>query len=418
MNSPSTSEISPRANWKTAGLLFLGSWIFFLIHIQFPRGHSFDEFHYIPAAKQWLQGGEVLNLEHPPLAKYFIAAGIGLWGDIPIGWRFFSSLFGAATLVGIWAWAEALTQSRRIALWVAGVTLCNQLLYVQARIGMLDTPMFAFAVWALVILTRALKGPQTASKWLAMGALFGLSIACKWFGVVIWGAAILLLVFMKGRGSLKGVSWGNLFLYCGVIPWGVYFFTFIPYFFGSGPLHSLSDWFNLQYTMYDSQLRVIRPHPYMSHAIDWLIPSRPIWYSFDKEGNSNEWVRGVLLLGNPLIMIGGLGALAACSLRWLKERSLELGLVLYFWFALFGSWFLIPRQIAFYYYYYPAGMLLGLALGLAVSDSRLREERLSFLRWSFLGASLGLFIYFYPILSALKIPIEAFRKWMWLQTWI
>jgi dolichyl-phosphate-mannose--protein O-mannosyl transferase len=35
-----------------------------------------------------------------------------------------------------------------------------------------------------------------------------------------------------------------------------------------------------------------------------------------------------------------------------------------------------------------------------------------------IGATLGFFYYFFPILGALPIPANAFMKWMWLQSWI
>jgi dolichyl-phosphate-mannose--protein O-mannosyl transferase len=30
----------------------------------------------------------------------------------------------------------------------------------------------------------------------------------------------------------------------------------------------------------------------------------------------------------------------------------------------------------------------------------------------------GVFVYFFPILAALRIPGEGFRKWMWFRSWV
>ncbi len=35
-----------------------------------------------------------------------------------------------------------------------------------------------------------------------------------------------------------------------------------------------------------------------------------------------------------------------------------------------------------------------------------------------LGSIAGCFAYFFPILAALPIPAESFRRWMWLTSWI
>ena len=39
-------------------------------------------------------------------------------------------------------------------------------------------------------------------------------------------------------------------------------------------------------------------------------------------------------------------------------------------------------------------------------------------RWTFAAAACAIFVYFFPILSGIRIPSETFRKWMWFSTWI
>jgi len=139
----------------TCVCLYTAAQILFLVHIDTPTRLNFDESHYVPAARQLLHDGSDPNHEHPPLGKLLIAAGIGLFGDRPLGWRVMSTVFGALTLVGMYLWALALFKDRGLALWAALMTLVNHLLYVQARIAMLDTFMVAFIVWALAALTWA-----------------------------------------------------------------------------------------------------------------------------------------------------------------------------------------------------------------------------------------------------------------------
>jgi dolichyl-phosphate-mannose-protein mannosyltransferase len=88
---------------KTVLVIYLFAQIFFLINIQFPVKANFDEFHYVPAAKEIIAMGKVPNTEHPPLGKIFMAIGIAAFGDRPIGWRVMSTVFGALSFVGRYA---------------------------------------------------------------------------------------------------------------------------------------------------------------------------------------------------------------------------------------------------------------------------------------------------------------------------
>ena len=317
--------------------LFLVSWLFFLVLIQVPPKQNFDEFHYVPSAKQFLELRENQNWEHPPLGKELMAIGIGLLGDRPLGWRFMSTVFGALTLVGMYLWALALFKNTRVAVWVAVITLVNHLLYVQSRIGMLDTFMFAFLVWGLAAFTAAWSTQVALGRtWkllLFAGAMFGLAVATKWAAIVAWVACLLLVLMLRlfqgwSITFLKPTAAGpnseefyHPKLWSGLPAWKVatalvlvplaaYFATFLPFLAieraPGAPPYTLWDLVLMQPKMWDGQLRVVTAHPYMSTWLQWPLLKRPIWYAFDKEGGANQWVRGVLLVGNPLIMWAGL----------------------------------------------------------------------------------------------------------------
>jgi predicted membrane-bound dolichyl-phosphate-mannose-protein mannosyltransferase len=53
---------------------------------------------YVRAARSFLTSGGLLNSEHAPLGKLFIAAGIFTFGDNALGWRIFSVIFGVASI--------------------------------------------------------------------------------------------------------------------------------------------------------------------------------------------------------------------------------------------------------------------------------------------------------------------------------
>jgi dolichyl-phosphate-mannose--protein O-mannosyl transferase len=434
-----TSTFS-RRNWIVSGILFFVCQVLFLINIQFPRGFDFDEFHYVPSAKQYLELKTNQNWEHPPLGKLIMAVSIAVGGDRPFGWRLLSTTFGAATLVAMYLWCIALFRNEELAIWAVLVTLCNNLLYVQARIGMLDTFMMAFIAWALVGFTVAwdpLLDPKSTRRWLAFcGLMLGLATATKWFGVIPWVTCVGLILVIRAAQRwgvslaatapddfyhpdlFRGVTAGQLLRYFFAYPLLAYFLTFIPLFLVPGH-HTFWELFTMQARMWDGQQRVVTHHPYMSTWLEWPTLYRPIWYAFDKEGDRQEWVRGVLCIGNPLVMLSGLLAIALCLWGWFTTRKRDAFLISVFYFAFFLCWAFIPRKIAFYYYYYPAGMVLSMALAYVFHYGERGAGLKGHLpRWLFLGGTVALFCYFFPVLAALRIPANSFRHWTWFTSWI
>jgi dolichyl-phosphate-mannose--protein O-mannosyl transferase len=155
----------------------------------------------------------------------------------------------------------------------------------------------------------------------------------------------------------------------------------------------------------------------MSTWKDWPLLGRPIWYAFDTDP-VDKTVRGVLLLGNPLMMWGGVLALFACAWKWITERDRTAFLILFFYLALFGSWIVIPRKIAFYYYYYPAGMILSLAIAYVVKVATQKQlESRVWVMGIVTIAVASVFVFFFPILAALQIPSGAFMRWMLQTPW-
>jgi dolichyl-phosphate-mannose--protein O-mannosyl transferase len=417
---PETSKVL-----RTSLFFFIAGFAIFSWQFQYPWTLNFDEFHYIPAAQSFLKLEGFRNLEHPPLAKMLIAVGIGIFGNNPYGWRIMSVFFGALTLSGMYLWALQLFKREEIAVWTGFLTLANFFLFVQSRIAMLDTFMFAFlafAGWAFTAAWDFRLPVKQVRKYLALTGLFlGLGMACKWFSLIQWVGLIGLYLgyHVLNRFNIrlwpapwKGLRKGEWMIWLIALPTFVYFLTFIPFLFATNPAFSFGQIFTMQKGMWDLQKRVVTPHPYMSQWYTWAIMKRPIWYAFDKSTSTQETVRGVFLVGNPLIMLTGLLALVYCFWDWIKQRRKESLFIIYFYFLYYGSWALIPRVVSFYYYYYPAAMILSFALALVV------ENRPAWIRWSFLTVCMGIFIFFYPILAAVQIPTSTFVKWMWLRSWI
>ena len=164
------------------------------------------------------------------------------------------------------------------------------------------------------------------------------------------------------------------------------------------------------------QNSVTESHPYQSTWRDWIINWRPIWYLYE---NVDGAQRGVLLIGNPFTMLAGLAAFGWClwnGLTWRRPDRIAFAAM---FLACLGIWMLPGKPVQFYYLYLlPSTFLMG-CLALALDALwRTGGWRRSVPVFS-LTVSGGLFVWFYPILSAavLHDGPQAFTMWMWLDSW-
>lgn len=434
MTSMETKAVSRRFE-AVPLLLALVALPLFCFNLGFPKTVNFDEFHYIPSAKQFLALTENQNYEHPPLGKELIAVGVDLMGDHPWGWRIMSVLFGVITLLGMHRLALAVFRSREAALFVGVLTLFNQLLFVQSRIAMLDTFMMAFLAWSWAL---AVEGWREGSKsrLRLSGLLMGLACATKWFALIPWATMLAVggwqvyrvqaaraLTGRKKKNALAFPDLRELLISWAAIPVAAYYATFIPFFWvtpKAGGSYGLWEiLFTMQWQMWDGQMRVVSSHPYASRWWEWPTMIRPMWYAFDREGSPTTAVRGVMMLGSPVVMWGGLAAVIFTAWDAIQNRSAEARLIAGAWAVCTFSWMVIPRKIAFFYYYYPAAMILGLACSHAIDRISAKKNLTPWIpRAAVLVVTIALFAYFFPILAALPIGPEEFRKWMWMDRWV
>lgn len=407
-------------------LVSLGFLALVLVRIGLVPAPYFDEVHYVPAARALLEGSGWLNREHPPLGKELIALGMMMLGDSPLGWRIMPALAGALTLFAamraLWFASHA-----RFATIAYGILLTSGgFLFVQARIAMLDGFMAAFLMVALWQLAAAVRQPETGRLRLAIaGIALGLSLGAKWNVaplVMLPGIAFLIARVAAGRRRLllsqrgipvPGLSLAEAALWLGLIPLLVYWATFLPVAgLAAQPLDPAS-FLALHYEVIALQQSVTEAHPYQSTWLQWVLNTRPIWYLYEPVAGVQ---RGIVLLGNPLTMLAGLPALAWCLWAGMRERRWDALSVAVLYGAALGLWLVAPKPVQFYYHYFLPNLFLLAALALLLDGFWHKRTR-----WLALGlpaASLALFAWFYPILSAAPLADEyAFERWMWLDSW-
>ena len=382
-----------------------------------PHMLVFDEVHYVPAARMLRDLAGPVNIEHPLLGKTLIALGMLIFGDGPLGWRALSTVAATGVVVGVHAMLWQIFRRVRTANIGAVLALLNFTIFIQARIAMLDGFMAAFVVGGLAMLLWAMRseGGAVWRRWLGGAVLLGLAIGTKWTALPYLGmaGAAFLLVRRRHPDLWPGLpTLAGLALLGGVAA-ATYFATFWPAFLYADQPLTLARLLPFQIDMYHQQTQVLPPHTYQSNWWTWPFDWRPVWYLYEPADGAQ---RGILMLGNPVVMWGGLVAVIACLIAWARGRDARAGGIALLWIASVAMWALIPKSLGFYYYYYLSSIWLALVIAAAFDHWR---DRLRYWDEAFLAASAVLFIHFYPILSAaaLRGP-QSFHGWMWLKSWI
>ncbi len=428
-----TPDSTPPRPWLVALALGAAAELLFLINLARPSKLVFDEVHYVSAARVLLGLVRPENTEHPLVGKLIIAAGIALFGDNSFGWRFFSTIAASAVVMGVFAIGWLLFHRIRPAAFAALFVMLNFTVYIQARIGMLDGFMAAFVIVAIAALLAAMRARagQVLPRLVAGAVLLGLAAGTKWVAVpyiVYAGAAIALIRWRdarrmgkpldfalggKDQPHFRGIATMPALLIIGAVSAATYFATFTPAFFYANDPLAVADLLAFQARMYAQQTLPLPLHTYQSPWWTWPLDIRPIWYLYEPVDGA---VRGILMIGNPAIMWGGLVAVGMCLIAGIRDRSPAPLAIVGMWAGSYAMWVLIPKKLGFFYYYYLPSIFLCLALAAALD--RFAKGRLRHAEEVFLVIAFGLFAYFFPIISAAALPDDqAFLRWMWLPTW-
>jgi dolichyl-phosphate-mannose-protein mannosyltransferase len=395
----------------------------------FPTDYNFDEMHYVVAAKLLVPPQTNANWEHPPLAKFLMGLGIAAAGDRPFGWRLGGLVFGAISVAGMYAWALALYRERGLALWVALLTLVNIMVFVLARVAMLEVYLLAFLVWGCAAASfawdAALPARQARRCLAAAGILLGLASACKWVGLVPLLFVLLLWIalrLLQRHGSRlyrapapgaeewytpemwRELTWRDAAAFLVAVPVIVYALSYLPFLAMPSREGSVKDILVLQLDMLQAQASIVGNHYYASSWYQWPFDWKPMWLYFHSAGG---WTRAMLLIGNPLVLFAGLAAALLCAAVWWQRRTRESFLAAAWYWLLFLCFAVIPRKVSFFHYYLPAACALGLALAYVFRHfGGPPVFRRAWGRWAFFAAAAAIFLLFYPVLVGLPLPAD------------
>ena len=390
-----------------------------------PSAIYFDEVHYVPAARKLLELVPA-NREHPMFAKEVIAGAIALFGDRPLAWRLPAALFGAFGLFAFGRLTWHLSHRRFAALSAMVLLASGFAWFVQSRIAMLDifaASLILVGLWQFAAAMRGVRSGQVRVRLMLAGIATGLAMASKWNVMPIALLPGLTFAILRLTGSGKPRGWSRITLveaavWLGIVPLAVYWLSFAPEFLYAARDHPVSPFGFIEQheRMIALQDSVVKHHTYQSTWRDWVIDRRPIWYLYEQVDGAQ---RGIIMLGNPLTMLAGLAALAWCAWAGLVRKRYDALAFAVLYAASLSLWILAPKPVQFYYHYLLPGTFLLGALALALDEIRQKGAMGRWVAWTTLAASLALFGWFYPILSAAPLADGefAFAKWMWFGSW-
>jgi dolichyl-phosphate-mannose--protein O-mannosyl transferase len=399
-----------------------------LWRIELPHRYYFDEIHYVPASLKLLELIPV-NREHPMFGKEVIAASIHLLGDNPFAWRLPSALFGALGLLGFGRLMWHLSQRRAATLAAMLLLATNFMWFVQSRIAMLDmigAGLCMAGLWQFAAALRAGSKGHARVHLLLSGLALGLSIGAKWTSapaVILPGFCFLVLwvrqngialTSRRASGPARGISLIEAGVWLGLFPLAVYWATYAPAMFYTDRPVAPFGFIEQHEFMIKLQESVKKPHPYRSVWYQWVADLRVIWYFFETVKDQQF---GIVMLGNPFSMIVGLPALIWGLWVSIFQRRRDVLAFVALYAATLGVWIDNAKPVQFYYHYLLPGAFLMGVLALAL-DAMWRKG----LRWRQAATgtfvlSLAFFALFFPILTGLPLPRDAYNYWMWLPGW-
>jgi len=361
-----------REHWQIVGLVLIFLSLQFYV-LPMTQELVFDEKWWIPEAVRIVERAPLERVGYTSLGKLIIASGISIFGDNPWGWRTFSVLLGAASVVLVYLIARNLA-GKRTALLASLLLVTHNLFFALSGLGMLDTAFVAFMLLSFYLYLR--------HRYALSGLSLALSVLCKPAGIL--AVFVILGHWWLTRRKL-GFRTVGLFSLTAIVS----FFVLLPVtdFIAGGqwynPLDRLMNMFMLQ--------------------------SLPI-YSPDAEGTSHPWEwlimpSGVLtktrysLIVTPTIWLLTIPSLAYLFYRyfWTTKNRNTARFVLLWFASTYLLWIpitLISARPMYIHYFLPTVGATCIAIGYAVNRLWQRSERSSRrrVRWGFRALLLIYFV--------------------------
>ena len=351
-----------------------------------------DELHYVTDARSIIHGDGSARAEHPSLGKLFIVSGIKVFGDNPLGWRFFPIIFGVASIVFFYFICRRLAMSREAAYFATFLLTLENMTFVQASVAMLDVFTLTFMLACFWLYLRG--------SYLLAGVVAGLCAQTKLTGILIVLAILIhwLIVRRDRRWFFAGAVLLVPITFLELMP----LFDYFIYGYPTNPIERIKTMLSLS----SGLTFVSAAHPYMSRPWIWVLRPdiMPYWY---QPNYLSAISFSVMVLIIPTVIY----------LIFKAVRGNAAGLFAISWFAgTYLVWIplsIITNRISFVYYFYPTvGVIcIGLGLGLSQLTGLWRTRKTGKLRWLAISVVTGYLVIHVAIFAILS-PLSGF-PWFW-----
>lgn len=364
-----------------------------LYRLGYPNKYIFDEVYHAYTAKEYLKGnkdawspwgksepGVAFEWLHPPIAKELMTASMFILHTTDAwAWRIPGTLLGIFSIFLVYQLALLLFKNGVAALISAFIFSIDGLIFVQSRTGMNDVYLVAFILVSVIFFVQ--------KRYFFAAIFMGIAIATKWSGIYLALMYFPILLYQRQFKKL---------IYFILIPPVIYLISYVPYFLIG---YKWSDFIELHKQIWWYQTNLKATHGYSSPWWSWPLNLYPVWYFVDYQKNA---VANIFASGNPLVFWVGSVTIVLTGLQAIKERSINLLLVVLGFLIFWLPWALSPR-IMFLYHFSPSVPFLSLALGYQLSlefGSNKRKKGI-YILLCLMALS---FILFFPFLTGLPIP--------------
>lgn len=429
------APLEERLDGNTAlafGIVTIVAGLLRFVGLSKPPGKIFDEVYYaVDAHNLWRLGYEWDDKQntagyvvHPPLGKWIIGLGEQIYGYNELGWRFFSAVFGTASILLFMLVARRLFGSTVLACAAGLLMTFDGAHFVLSRTALLDIFLMFFCLLGFYFLLldrdqrrrrwlrfveeggdpagrgRASR-PEFAVPWwrLATAVTMGLACSVKWSAIFFVPIMALLLLWWEA-GTRRSVGARNpvadtildegLWLFAGLfIVVGVYIASWSGWLLTDGGYnrHGLANaghsepaiWgalvnlFDYHHQALNFHTGLADTHTYQSWPWQWLLLGRPVafyWSSTDPCAAAS-CAAEVVLNGTPLLWWSFLPALV--GLVWLAVARRDwrawalTGMIAFGWLP----WFyyeIADHRTMFFFYALPIEPFLILAVVYVLSS--------------------------------------------------
>ncbi len=357
-----------------------------------PNSLILDEQHYVNEARQIIDEHTFKFQEHPPLAKLLIVAGIKIWGDNTMGWRFFPIVLGTGSIVIFYFICRRLNMSNRAASIATFLLAFENMTFVQNSVAMLDVfPLFFMMAAFLLYLNF---------RYISAGIAVGLSTLAKLFGALAVPAMVIHWFFSRVNRS----RWFALTVALSVIVFVVLLplLDYIVTHDFTSPVERIKTMLSLTSSLtFDNTT-----HESLSRPWAWVIgyKAMPYW-----------WAPHYIATISPSIWALIIPAFAYMIYRAVKRD--EAGLFGLSWFAsTYLLWIplsLITNRVSYPFYFYPSigAVCIGVGMGISQLIDIFKARQSGKLKWTILGViaviflvHIASFMILYPL-----FPIKLYR---------